>query len=93
MLDMLKGDGGIPMQTKASRKKSIVDADVMAALAADREQEELAERRMGRTPEDRLRWLVAFTQQDLNGKYPEERIASDTISGCWPRWAGRHRKR
>jgi hypothetical protein len=38
-------------------------------------QTALAERRMGRTPEARLRWVVEFSQLDLESLRPEERVA------------------
>jgi hypothetical protein len=65
------------MQTKSSRKgKSGVVTDEMRQQVEEfYRQSALAEKRMGRTPEERLRWLVKFTQQDLDTLRPEERIA------------------
>lgn len=45
------------------------------AVEADYREEELARKRLGDTPEARLRWVVAFAQRDLDALRPEERIA------------------
>jgi hypothetical protein len=52
------------MQTKAS-KKGKRDVATLAFM----------ELRTGKTPEDRLRWVVEFTQKDLEALRREERVA------------------
>ena len=65
------------MESKASRRgraDGLTD-QMRQQLEADEQQMALAEKRMGRTPEEHLRWVIKFTQQDLDALRPEERIA------------------
>ncbi len=56
-------------------KPQEVKARVERLSKQEDEQIELAERRMGRTPTDLLRWVVEFAQGDLDLLRPEERAA------------------
>ena len=65
------------MQPKTSRqgKGDVVPEEIRQQVEEFYRQRTLAEKRMGRTPEERLRWVIKFTRQDLDTLRPEERIA------------------
>jgi hypothetical protein len=66
------------MASKASTQDPTGDhQDIRArrSTAEDERQWALAEKRIGRTPDARLRWLLRFLEEDLDALYPEERMA------------------
>jgi hypothetical protein len=79
------------MQTRNPRR----DQTANTRLRDDPQQVALAEKRMGRSPEDRLRWVLRFTERDLDTLRPEERraLGMDLLMLSLGGWAPSYPKR
>lgn len=62
-------------KTHGKREKSSPKRSAVFLEDLERQEIELAERRVGKTPHDRLRWVIDFIYKDLSLLRPEEKIA------------------